>query len=85
MISKELNEALKLHFKLKGSVGVDSEHPYVFAIPSGGSKTYIRCDTLIKHVQLCNLEILEAICSLNGIKLWVFFGKNHDKEPLVLS
>ena len=66
LITKEIEEAIKLLIHLRGKVGVHPDNIYVFSVPSPGSLNAIRGpDALNKHVKLVELKQPEAICSTN--------------------
>ena len=64
LVTRELENAIRLIVKLRDDVGVNPNNKYVFSIPTMGSLQYLRGnDALRKHVRLCNLKCPEAVTS----------------------
>lgn len=64
LITKQLEGALNVIINLRGTVGVNENNKYVFAIPTMQSLQYLRgSDALRKHVRLCELRCPQAISS----------------------
>ena len=66
LLTKEMENGIKLLIKLRDDVGVKAENKYVFAVLGNGSLKNIRGpDAIRKHVKLCQLKCPEAIYSTN--------------------
>ena len=66
LLTKEMENGMKLLISLRKEVGTNPENPFVFPVIGNGSVKNVRGpDAIRKHVRLCNLKHPEAIYSTN--------------------